>query len=350
MGERGWLIRWKWGLTSALPLALALLLGQAHAAALPELSVDQQHILQTTSEEKPYDVRRHFLRSNERRHDLFFSALGRLGGGYLGVGADQNYTLAAVAQAELVFLVDIDAEVIRWHKIYAALIPLAESSQALGKLFHPRAEATVRHALETRWGSESVELWQSYRVYRGMISAHLGRERQISRNGRAATWLSDPVLYGRIRELMTARRVIARVGDLHGERTLLGIGQAARSLQVTMRTIYLSNVEQWFRYSPQFRRNLVQLPHDGRTVVLRTLARGDVPAPPEDRWHFSVQTLDEFIARIDSPVRRLRRVQDLIPDMSRAHRPGVRGLSWLGQVPDPMPRPWSELPPLRGFP
>ena len=22
MGERGWLIRWKWGLTSALPLAL----------------------------------------------------------------------------------------------------------------------------------------------------------------------------------------------------------------------------------------------------------------------------------------------------------------------------------------
>lgn len=346
MGERGWLIRWKWGLTSAL----ALLLGQAHAAALPELSVDQQHILQTTGEEKPYDVRRHFLRSNERRHDLFFSALGRLGGGYLGVGADQNYTLAAVAQAELIFLVDIDAEVIRWHKIYAALIPLAESSQALGKLFHPRAEATVRHTLESRWGSESVELWQSYRAYRGMISAHLGRERQISRNGRAATWLSDPVLYGRIRELMIARRVIARVGDLHGERTLLGIGQAARSLQVTLRTIYLSNVEQWFRYSPQFRRNLVQLPHDGRTVVLRTLARGDVPAPPEDRWHFSVQTLDEFIARIDSPVRRLRRVQDLIPDMSRAHRPGIRGLSWLGQVPNPMPRPWSELPPLRSFP
>ena len=156
--------------------------------------------------------------------------LGRLGGGYLGVGADQNYTLAAVAQAELIFLVDIDAEVIRWHKIYAALIPLAESSQALGMLFHPRAEATVRHALESRWGSESVELWQSYRAYRGMISAHLGRERQISRNGRAATWLSDPVLYGRIRELMTARRVIARVGDLHGERTLLGHRENPRRL------------------------------------------------------------------------------------------------------------------------
>jgi hypothetical protein len=58
--------------------------------------------------------------------------------------------------------------------------------------------------------------------------------------------MSDPVLYGRIRALMISRRVIARVGDLHGERTLLGLGQSARTLNVTMRTIYLSNVEQWF--------------------------------------------------------------------------------------------------------
>ena len=47
--------------------------------------------------EKPYNVRLHFLKSNERRHDLFFSALRGIGGGYLGVGADQNFTLAAIA-------------------------------------------------------------------------------------------------------------------------------------------------------------------------------------------------------------------------------------------------------------
>ena len=346
MGERGWSIRWMWGLI----VLVSLLLGQARAAALPELNAGQQQLLQATGEEKPYNVRIHFLKSNERRHDLFFSTLNRLGGGYLGVGSDQNYTLAAVAQAELLFLVDIDAEVIRWHKVYAALIPIAETPQALLKLMHPRAEVAVQGALQARWGSETAELLQSYRNYRHMIGMHLARERQVSRKGRAATWMSDPVLYGRVRELMLARRVIARIGDLHGEHTLVSIGQAARALNVTMRTIYLSNVEQWFHYSPQFRRNLVQLPHDRRTVVLRTLARGDVPAPDEDRWHFSVQTLDEFIARIDNPVKRLRRVQDLIPDMARSVRPGVRGLSWLGEVPNPMPRPWAELPPLRGTP
>jgi hypothetical protein len=144
------------------------------------------------------------------------------------------------------------------------------------------------------------------------------------------------------RSRICANSRTARLGPQldHDHHTYLGVP--------TIHSLFLSNVEQWFHYSPQFRRNLVQLPHDGRTVVLRTLARGDVPAPPEDRWHFSVQTLDEFVARMDSPVKRLRRVQDLIPDMARSVRPGVRGLSWLGQVPNPMPRPWHELPPLRG--
>ena len=196
MGERGWSIRWMWGLIASV----SLLLGQARAAALPELNVGQQQLLQATGEEKPYNVRIHFLKSNERRHDLFFSTLNRLGGGYLGVGSDQNYTLAAVAQAELLFLVDIDAEVIRWHKVYAALIPIAETPQALLKLMHPRAEAAVRSALQARWGSEAAELLQSYRNYRHMIGVHLAREQQVSHNGRAATWMSDPVLYGRIRD------------------------------------------------------------------------------------------------------------------------------------------------------
>ena len=242
MGERGWSIGWSLGFVASL----SLLFEHAHASAQPALGAHQQQLLQATAEEKPYNVRIHFLRSNERRHDLFFSTLSRIGGGYLGVGADQNYTLAAVAQAELLFLVDIDAEVIRWHRVYAALIPYAESPDALLKLMTVRADATVQRALTERWGAEAPELLRSYRTYRFMIGAHLTREKQVSRNGKAATWMSDPVLYGRIRELMISRRVIARVGDLHGERTLVGLGQAARALNVTMRTIYLSNVEQWF--------------------------------------------------------------------------------------------------------
>ena len=254
MGERSGLDRAKivrrglWAgwrnLCAAVPLSLCL--GEAYAAALPELSAGQQQLLLSTGEEKPYNVRLHFLKSNERRHDLFFSVLSRLGGGYLGVGADQNYTLAAVANAELVFLVDIDGEVIRWHKIYAALIPVAPSPQDLLKLLQARADAQAKEALEQRWPTEAAELLQSYRNYRHMLGIHLQNEMQVRHNGRPSTWISDPVLYARIRALMIARRVIARVGDLHGERTMLSIGDAAHALHVTIRTVYLSNVEQWF--------------------------------------------------------------------------------------------------------
>src|SRR5689334_7257886 len=83
-----------------LGLALCTLLlapGRAAAqASLAPLGESDSQLLQALPEEKPYNVRIHFLRSNERRHDVFFPALRHLGGGYIGVGADQNYTLAAV--------------------------------------------------------------------------------------------------------------------------------------------------------------------------------------------------------------------------------------------------------------
>ena len=151
-----------------------------------------------------------------------------------------------MANAELVFLVDIDGEVIRWHKIYAALIPVAPSPQDLLKLLQARADAQAKEALAQRWPTEAAELLQSYRNYRHMLGIHLQNEMQVRHNGRPSTWISDPVLYARIRALMIARRVIARVGDLHGERTMLSIGDAAHALHVTIRTVYLSNVEQWF--------------------------------------------------------------------------------------------------------
>ena len=99
-----------------LGAALAVLLAGGRAGAqtkLTPLSDSDTEILSALPDEKPYNVRIHFLRSNERRHDVFFPALRQLGGGYIGVGADQNYTLAAVARAELLWLIDIDGDVVQ---------------------------------------------------------------------------------------------------------------------------------------------------------------------------------------------------------------------------------------------
>jgi hypothetical protein len=326
-------------------------LAQAHAEPeLRALSQAARQDIEAPPNEKPYDVRHHFLLSNERRHDLFFSALRGIGGGYLGVGADQNYTLAAVARSEVVWLVDIDAEVIDWHKIYAALIPRADRPEALIALLGGRHDDEVKAALAERWEPEEASrLFPHYHRYRHYLSKHLTGERAIVRNNVPVTWMSDPALYAYVRKLMIERRVVARIGDLHGEKTLLGIATASRAAGIMLRTLYLSNVEQWFRYSPQFRRNLLALPRDAKTQVLRTLARGELSFPDQDRWHFSVQPLDDFIAKMEAPVKPIVNVHGLMPFMASGTLPGQAGLSWIGAVqkPPPPPRNIETLPPLR---
>jgi len=342
---------WLRSLFAALVLALPMHSGPAQAEpALRFLPEATQRAIEMPPDEKAYDVRHHFLLSNERRHDLFFSSLRGVGGGYLGVGADQNYTLAAVARAELVWLVDIDGEVVDWHKIYAALIPQAPTPAALLALLDGRHDAEAQAALRARWDSaEATRLWPHYLQYRGYLLRHLVNERQVRRNGVPVTWMSSLELYEHVRKLMSERRIIARIGDLHGERTLLGIAAAARAANITLHAIYLSNVEQWFRYSLQFRRNLESLPRDAGTLVLRTLARGELSFPEEDRWHFSTQTLDDFVERMEAQTDPVTSVRGLMPLMQQARQPGVRGISWIGPVRrmPPPPVPWKFLPPLR---
>lgn len=313
------------------------------------LSPTTQNAFDTLPSEKPYAVRLHFLRSNERRHDLFFPSLYGLGAGYLGVGADQNYTLAAIAKADIVWLVDIDGDVIDWHQIYAALIPIAETPISLCALLAGNRDLEVQAALKARWGSAAPQLFTQFLRYRGYILQHLTVERTYRRHGVPVTWLSDPTLYAHIRKLMREHRVFARVGDLHGETTLQAIAAAATKARIPVRTFYLSNVEQWFRYSPQFIANVQAMPRDRSTVLLRTLARGDLPTPELDRWHFSVETLDDFLAKVTAQNLPLRTVQGLAPLMVAGSTQTKNGLSLLGNVAQHKPPPPALLwlPPLR---
>jgi hypothetical protein len=112
---------------------------------------------------------------------------------------------------------------------------------------------------------------------------------------------------------------------------------------------YISNVEQWFRYKPQLARNLAWLPHDQRSLILRTLARRELRWPTGDRWHFSAQAIDDFVRRLGGPSP-LVRVHDLMNDMKRADWAGaIPGMSVIGH-PRPRPRqvPGRWTPPVRG--
>jgi hypothetical protein len=60
----------------------------------------------------------HYPASNERRIDLFWNVIKDLRGVYLGVGTDQNLSLAARAKSELVILMDFDPEIVKVNRLH----------------------------------------------------------------------------------------------------------------------------------------------------------------------------------------------------------------------------------------
>lgn len=262
-------------------------------------------LISTPHDETPHTVRRHYLWSNERRHDLFFPSLQGLGGAYMGVGGDQNYTLAAAAAADVLWLIDLDQAVVYLHRLYAALLPVALTPVELVALFDKRHRAEVHAAVAATYpdGEQQRAVLQIYHAYRDLLHSHLLSELHRSHSARG-TWLSDARKYQHMHRLARAGRIIARLGDLTGPSTLQQIAESARKAGVPIHAIYLSNAESWFSYGPAFRQNVTGLPFDDRSVILRTIKSAVLPYPAGDIWHYVIQRAQHFADGLAQPAYR----------------------------------------------
>lgn len=302
--------------------------------------------------------------SNERRHDLFFADLKDLRGGYLGVGGDQNYTMAAAAGAQVLWLVDLDGAVVHMHRLYAALLSVAGTPAEFVALLGPERKQAVSDAVAAYYPGLAPEerraILAIYQIYRQDLAQHLRATAEFRWGGRAVTWLGDPALYDHLRQLSVARLIVPRLGDLTGPHTVLEIAAAARAAGVPVRTIYLSNAESWFHYGREFRRNLGALPLDDRSVVLRTVKSEVLAYPHGDIWHYSVQRADHFALHLQD--RRYEAVDmamlDAVPcypatpesgappaaTAPPAKRVPIRGLSHIGFPPADGALPTAAAP------
>jgi hypothetical protein len=335
------------GLCRSLCVGLFSLLvasGGPATAAEPEPAAEA--VLASPTDEPPHHVKRHYLWSNERRHDLFFNDLAGVGGGYIGVGGDQNYTLAAAASAEVMWLIDLDAAVVNMHRLYAALLASAETPREFVARFEPRATAAVHAAVTERYpdAAERRAVLEVYHAYRDLLRDHL---RQTAHARKGSTWLADPEKYQRLRDLAVKKRLLSRLCDLTGPRTMQEIAEAAKRAGVPVRVMYLSNAESWFHYGPEFRRNLTALPFDEKSVVLRTIKSQLLHYPSGDIWHYSLQKARHFAESLGRPAYRSIDVVMMDAALSRGDRPEASGrkkrqqtgLSYVGFPPAPGDKP-----------
>ncbi|WP_434422595.1 LIC_10091 family protein [Nannocystis pusilla] len=250
-----------------LPAVFALALLPAAARADVDEFTAAARRLAADADTGPLTNGLHYFASNERDLDLVADAVQDTGGVVVAVAADPGYILAAWADARALVLIDLDPAIVALHRIYAAFFAAAPGPAEFSRLWTPAGEAEALALVKAAGGAALVETFVAARPAVARRFAELGRH--MASQGRA--WLlSDPRLYARVAGLVRANRVIALRGDFTRAGTVRAVGEALRAADLRVGLLYLSNIEQYFLYTPEFRQNVQGLPLAGGQV-LRTL-------------------------------------------------------------------------------
>lgn len=310
----------------------------AATLAVPPLSDAQRAVLTDLPRETIPLPGEYYYRSNELRHDLLAADLRGRRGAVVGVGPDQLYTLAALSDAELIVGTDYDARVPALHRLYGVLVPRSETAADLIARFAPEQEEATLALLRAELEAGDEQPIRMFERLRQDLYEYL--QRQHAREHRAAptTWMADPGYYGHVRDLFRAGRVVARTGDLTGTTTVRAVGAALRKLGIPVRVLYLSNADQFFRYTEDFITNVEALPADDKTIVVRSIRNPELPNARRDRWHYIVQEHADFLERLQ--LRYFRRSQVIVQELIDAGHPWVgEGVSHITRE---TPRPLLE--------
>jgi hypothetical protein len=239
----------------------------------------------------------HYWISNELNQQIWYEHLADLGGGYLGVGTDQNYLLAGWAKSDLIVVVDFDAAIADLHQAYGLFFEEAETYEDFYQRWSPDREAEGLALIDERFAErpDLKQIRKAYKIARQLVWARLRIVRKSYTERNLPTFVTDQAQYDHVRTLWRNGRVFALRGDFTADETMVAIGKAMHDSGLSFNVIYLSNVEQYVDFTPEFRRNFIGLPVGEKGVVVRTLGWGAFGFAPEEEYHYNVQPAPKFL-------------------------------------------------------
>jgi hypothetical protein len=268
----------------------------------------------------------HYWISNEQSHFLWREHVTDVGGAFVGVATDQNYLLAAWARTELLVLMDFDDGVVDLHRAYGVIFRDATTPEEFLARWSAEREAEVEARLRAELAAPLAEAAvQAYRSARPLVATRLAAVDAQYRALGIPTFLSEPEQYEHLRTLWRNERVVAVRGDLTAEVAMADIAAALREAGLEVGVLYLSNAEQYFRYEPQFRRNIAALPMAERGVVLRTNGWRQFEYVAGEDYHYNVQAAPRFAEAMSKG-----RAWGVPKLLERRRKSGIKGLSILG--------------------
>ena len=321
---------------AAVAFVAAFVVTHVIAASLPDrLSNQEFWTLLTQASEPDGHFRSDNLVSNEIKFQWVIPELVRrvkMGGVYIGVGPEQNFTYIAAVRPKIAFIVDVRRGNTDLHLMYKALFELSRDRADFVSLLlsRPRPDgltpkssaaevfmafagvdpsermlnatlADMRHQLTTvqrfpLTGDDLMRIETIFRVFYlagtkiqyspygsfGGTTQPTYGELMASTDevGESHSFLATDALFDVMKDLERRNLVVPLIGDFAGPKTLRAIGEYARVHGATIGTFYVSNVEEYLQ-PPQrlaFCRNVASLPLNPESTFIRAV-RGDTLNP-----------------------------------------------------------------------
>ena len=111
---------------------------------------------------------------------------------------------------------------------------------------------------------------KAFRYARRLVYGKLRRTIRRDKKKGSISFLTDPEQYNYLVALFKAGRVFAVRGDLTATRTMRDLAKVMKQFNRPLRTLYISNCEQYFSFGDDYRQNIAVQHPDERSLILRT--------------------------------------------------------------------------------
>lgn len=244
-------------------------------------SFDEAFLISATDEikQKAKLFADHYPSSNERRIDLFRSHLEGIGGAYVGVGTDQNFTFIAWARSPVAYLMDFDSVIVYVNRLHFLFLRESTDYATFKKYWSRANRRETAELIRQRLGNapDYEQYLQAYEVaMRGFsgVPDRLQELEWMTAHFGFRSFHNDDGDYQFIRQMVLDGRIQAVLGDMNGETTFREISKSAERLNIPIRLVYLSNAEEYFRYPQSFRLTIQNLYTDDKGMIIRTVTSG----------------------------------------------------------------------------
>ncbi|MEM7180831.1 MAG: hypothetical protein AAF518_07955 [Spirochaetota bacterium] len=210
-----------------------------------------------------------YIKSNEPRGWMFVKYIKNLAGGYMGVGADANYSFIAAARSEWAWLFDFDKNIVNLHRMLRVLLLASDTPKDFVAKFSKAEISSTIQLLQAH--KDKKKILNIFRRYRVVLWKHykysLAKNPYLPEYG----WLSNADSYRYIRQMYMQNRILIVSGDMLKGKTMRSIAKSAKKMQIPVRVYYPSNVEMFWEFNKVYRENVMNLPFDDKTIIISTV-------------------------------------------------------------------------------